>query len=94
MRPTLVAQLRTAVAGPLTLVVAPAGFGKTTLLSHWGRNHEPVGWLSLDDGDNARCVCSDNLELIGERPMIDPTSYPVSNWIITPAGPSSIWSAW
>jgi LuxR family transcriptional regulator, maltose regulon positive regulatory protein len=42
----------------LTLVSAPAGFGKTTLLSDWladldqrGR-HTRVGWLSLDDGDN------------------------------------------
>jgi LuxR family maltose regulon positive regulatory protein len=37
----------------LTLVSAPAGFGKTTLLSEWvagcGR---PVAWLSLDEGDN------------------------------------------
>ena len=33
MRPALVAQLRTAIARPLTLVVAPAGFGKTTLLA-------------------------------------------------------------
>jgi LuxR family maltose regulon positive regulatory protein len=37
----------------LTLVSAPAGFGKTTLLSHWVQGHERVGWLSLDDGDNA-----------------------------------------
>jgi LuxR family maltose regulon positive regulatory protein len=37
----------------LTLVSAPAGFGKTTLLSAWvttcGR---PVTWLALDNGDN------------------------------------------
>ena len=39
----------------LTLLSAPAGFGKTTLLSAWvgeisgGR---PVAWLSLDPGDN------------------------------------------
>jgi LuxR family maltose regulon positive regulatory protein len=37
----------------LTLVSAPAGFGKTTLLSEWvttcGR---PVAWLTLDSGDN------------------------------------------
>jgi LuxR family maltose regulon positive regulatory protein len=37
----------------LTLVSAPAGFGKTTLLSEWvatcGR---PVAWLALDSGDN------------------------------------------
>src|SRR5215212_9135471 len=37
----------------ITLISAPAGFGKTTLLSEWvagcGR---PVAWLSLDEGDN------------------------------------------
>ena len=37
----------------LTLVSAPAGFGKTTLLGDWGTGQERVGWLSLDDGDNA-----------------------------------------
>ena len=36
----------------LTLVSAPAGFGKTTLVSEWVDQHEePVAWLSLDDGD-------------------------------------------
>lgn len=40
---------------PLTLVVAPAGYGKTTLLSQWtqelSRTGAPVCWLSLDSGD-------------------------------------------
>jgi LuxR family transcriptional regulator, maltose regulon positive regulatory protein len=41
---------------PLTLVSAPAGFGKTTLLSEWrdtpaGRDY-PLAWLSLDQDDN------------------------------------------
>ena len=42
----------------LTLVSAPAGFGKTTLLSDWltdldqRQEDTRVGWLSLDDGDN------------------------------------------
>lgn len=37
----------------LTLISAPAGFGKTTLLSEWISvcNH-PVAWISLDEGDN------------------------------------------
>jgi len=41
---------------PLTLVSAPAGYGKTTLLSEWrlsdtGRGY-PMAWLSLDNEDN------------------------------------------
>ncbi len=42
---------------PLTLVTAPAGFGKSTLLSQWhhGLLEEgvPAGWLSLDAEDDA-----------------------------------------
>ena len=38
--------------GALTLVSAPAGFGKSTLLAEWGRSSGlPVGWVSLDEGD-------------------------------------------
>jgi LuxR family maltose regulon positive regulatory protein len=37
----------------LTLISAPAGFGKTTLVSEWAAGCErSVGWLSLDEGDN------------------------------------------
>src|SRR6266545_7410268 len=48
-RPRLIARLHR----KLTLIAAPAGFGKTTLVSAWvalcGRQ---VAWLSLDNGDN------------------------------------------
>ena len=37
----------------LTLIAAPAGFGKTTVLSEWiSLSANPVAWVSLDDGDN------------------------------------------
>ena len=37
----------------LTLISAPAGFGKTTLVSSWVEgNNIPAAWISLDDGDS------------------------------------------
>jgi LuxR family maltose regulon positive regulatory protein len=38
---------------PIALVVAPAGYGKTTLLSQWAeRNGQAFAWVSLDERDN------------------------------------------
>ncbi|MDG2944564.1 HTH-type transcriptional regulator MalT [Exercitatus varius] len=37
---------------PVVLVNAPAGYGKTTLVSQWLENRQNIGWYSLDDGDN------------------------------------------
>mgnify|MGYP000952190471 CR=1 FL=1 len=52
-RPQLVAMLDAAATSPLTLVSAPAGFGKTTLVAAWVQQQPlPAGWLSLDAGDN------------------------------------------
>ncbi|RIK39907.1 MAG: hypothetical protein DCC55_16700 [Chloroflexi bacterium] len=52
-RPHLLARLHQAVARPLVVVAAPAGWGKTTLLAAWVRQAgQPVAWLSLDEGDN------------------------------------------
>jgi LuxR family maltose regulon positive regulatory protein len=37
----------------LTLISAPAGFGKTTLLGEWiSGSRQPVAWLSLEEADN------------------------------------------
>src|SRR3989454_810213 len=52
-RPQLAERLMQGVMGPLTLVSAPAGFGKTTLLAQWlAESGMPVAWLSLEPGDN------------------------------------------
>jgi LuxR family transcriptional regulator, maltose regulon positive regulatory protein len=53
LRPRLMEQLDEGARRSLTTISAPAGFGKTTLLSAWCRRSElPVAWLSLDEGDN------------------------------------------
>jgi LuxR family maltose regulon positive regulatory protein len=52
-RPHLIERLSDALTRPLTLVSAPAGFGKTTLLGEWIVRREPrVAWVSLDEQDN------------------------------------------
>jgi LuxR family transcriptional regulator, maltose regulon positive regulatory protein len=50
-RPRLVERLDAGFSGGLTLVCAPAGYGKTSLVSEWARRRA-VAWLSLDPGDN------------------------------------------
>ena len=52
-RSHLVARLREVEKKALTIISAPAGFGKTTLLAEWiMQTTFPVAWLSLDNGDN------------------------------------------
>src|SRR3712207_9267615 len=55
-RPRLSEQLEDGMRRKLTLISAPAGFGKTTLLSEWRMLHLssewPLAWVSLDEGDN------------------------------------------
>ncbi|PKO14093.1 MAG: helix-turn-helix transcriptional regulator [Chloroflexi bacterium HGW-Chloroflexi-10] len=59
LRPRLIERLNEALCQEqgfgqkLTLISAPAGFGKTTLLSEWIPGCQRlVAWLSLDEGDN------------------------------------------
>ncbi len=54
-RPRLIARLTEGVLCPLTLLCAPAGWGKTTVLSTWyadSSRRAAVAWVSLDTHDN------------------------------------------
>jgi LuxR family maltose regulon positive regulatory protein len=52
-RPSLIERLAKGDRGPIVSVVAPAGYGKTTLLSQWAeRNGQAFAWVSVDEGDN------------------------------------------
>ncbi len=56
-RPRLIERLNAGLHRKLTLISAPAGFGKTTLVSAWlAKCERPAAWLALDqsDGDLAR----------------------------------------
>jgi ATP/maltotriose-dependent transcriptional regulator MalT len=59
-RPRLISQLESGLSTKLTLLLAPAGFGKTTLIASWIRSRQEiqstdrlhVAWLSLDADDD------------------------------------------
>lgn len=56
VRDRLLEQLDAALEQPVTLLCAPAGYGKTTLVSQWlvarGATGHPLAWITLDEGDN------------------------------------------
>jgi LuxR family transcriptional regulator, maltose regulon positive regulatory protein len=71
---------------PIVSVVAPAGYGKTTLLAQWaGSNGQAVAWVSVDDGDNDPRVlltyvaaALDAVQPVGQR-VFDALASPVSS---------------
>jgi LuxR family transcriptional regulator, maltose regulon positive regulatory protein len=52
-RSALIERLAQGDSRPLVSVVAPAGYGKTTLVSQWAeRNGQAFAWVSVDEADN------------------------------------------
>jgi LuxR family maltose regulon positive regulatory protein len=55
-RPRLTTLLDQSLESPLTLISAPAGFGKTTLLTAWIQslpvNNPLIAWVSLNEEEN------------------------------------------
>ena len=72
--------------GPVVSVVAPAGYGKTTLLSQWAeRDGRAFAWVSVDDADNDPKIllayiaeALDAIEPVGER-VFDALASPASS---------------
>ena len=52
-RSSLIERLARGNPRPIVSVVAPAGYGKTTLLSQWAEcNGQAFAWVTVDEGDN------------------------------------------
>ena len=83
---SLIQRLEQGGSRPIVSVVAPAGYGKTTLLSQWAeRNGQSFAWVSVDEGDNDPKVllsyvaaALDAVEPIDER-VFDALASPVSS---------------
>src|SRR6516165_6553298 len=74
-RSSLIERLADGGRGPIVSVVAPAGYGKTTLLAQWAeRSVQSFAWVSVDEADNDPKVllsyvaeALDAVQPIGER---------------------------
>jgi LuxR family transcriptional regulator, maltose regulon positive regulatory protein len=61
-RPPLLEKLNEGLKGKLTIISAPPGFGKTTLVTAWRAQSElPLAWFSLDEEDNDPTCFADYL---------------------------------
>jgi LuxR family maltose regulon positive regulatory protein len=85
-RSSLIEKLARQDSGPIVSVVAPAGYGKTTLLAQWAeRNGQAFAWVQVDEQDNdpkvlLRYVAGalDAIEPVGDR-VFDALASPVSS---------------
>ena len=83
-RASLIERLEREVSPPVVSVVAPAGYGKTTLLAQWvERTSQAVAWVSVDEQDN------DPKVLLGyvarALDAVQPVGQPVFDALASPA---------
>ena len=72
------------VTRPIVSVVAPAGYGKTTLLVQWAeRSGQAVAWVSLDEQDNDSKVLLG--DVAGALDAMRPVARPVFDALASPA---------
>src|SRR5262249_2449274 len=89
-RTALVNRLRAGGAFPLVVVVAPAGYGKTTLLAQWAsKDTRPFAWLSVDQRDNDPLVLLRHLAAALDR--IDPVEPGILEALAAPQ--TSVWDS-
>jgi LuxR family maltose regulon positive regulatory protein len=85
-RTSLIERLAREASRPIVSVVAPAGYGKTTLLAQWAeRSGQAVAWVSVDEQDNdpkvlLGCVARalDAVQPVA-RPVFDALASPASS---------------
>src|SRR5258705_6319119 len=67
-----------AAQAPIVSVIAPPGYGKSTLLAQWAARIGPrVAWVSCDDGDNDPVVLLSALAVALDRiEPLDPNIFP------------------
>jgi LuxR family transcriptional regulator, maltose regulon positive regulatory protein len=100
-RSSLIEQLAKGNLCPVVSVVAPPGYGKSTLLSQWAeRKGQAFAWVSVDEGDNDPKVllayvaaALDAVEPINER-VFDALASPASSvpGAVIPRLSSAFWS--
>jgi LuxR family transcriptional regulator, maltose regulon positive regulatory protein len=71
VRTALLNRLRSAADGTIVTIVAPAGYGKTTLLAQWAeRTRRPVLWVDLEPEDDDAEVVEARLGALVDEPGI------------------------
>src|SRR5688500_7318296 len=89
-RDRLISRLAHASDTPVLMLVAPAGYGKSTLLADWTRSDpRPCAWLSLDERHNDPAVLLGSIIVLLDR--IEPVPDDVIAPLTTPrSGVSSV----